>query len=261
MSTIVALHGWGMTAKVWQPLQNILTLNHSFIALDLPGYTGTACARTSYDFTQCTDELANTLKERSVQNCLLVGWSMGGLFAIALAQRYPNLVKKVLLLGCNPRFIATESWPGIPLAECEKLQDDLVLYPKRAMAGFAALQCRISPVIAKGSAVTTQLTLDKPCYQQALRASALKQQVPVATLQASLQCLMQTDCRAIVSKLKKQVFWVLADHDALVPSSVSELLLPLLPTRQLHRVATHHWGLLDPALIYSLIEELSTHVT
>ncbi len=110
----VYLHGWGLHGGVWAETRAALPGR----APDLPGY-GDAPVTTPYTAEALADEVAAGL-EMPVN---LVGWSMGGMVALALAARHPDRVAKLVLVGASPAFMNRPGW-------------DLALEPE-VLAGFA----------------------------------------------------------------------------------------------------------------------------
>ena len=73
------------------------------IPVDLPGF-GTAPAIPDFTLDAVSDQLASQLPA----NCVLMGWSLGGMLAMHLAARYPQQVKGVITLATNAKFVATD---------------------------------------------------------------------------------------------------------------------------------------------------------
>jgi len=83
--TLVFLHALGASAREWEQVIDHLP-GYECVALDLPGFGGAAKAGHA-DVVTMTDWLADEIRSRQPNPCVLVGHSMGGKIATILAQR------------------------------------------------------------------------------------------------------------------------------------------------------------------------------
>lgn len=97
--SITLLHGWGMNSQVWTPILQALEERFQVICVDLPGHG----INQSYE-AQSLDEIVETIMPLLPQNTHLVGWSLGGLVAQAIAQSAQNTIQSLRLVACTPRF-------------------------------------------------------------------------------------------------------------------------------------------------------------
>lgn len=83
---LVLVHGIGSRGQVWEPLFDALAGSFEVIALDLPGFAGSApLPHTTVD--TLTDAVADFLAAQGLQRPHLAGNSMGGLITLNLAAR------------------------------------------------------------------------------------------------------------------------------------------------------------------------------
>ncbi len=99
---IVLIHGGAQNAHTWDTVA--LALDRPLIAPDLPGHghsdspapdVGTSAAANAADLIEVIDEHAS-------EAGLIVGMSLGGLTAIALATARPDLVRRLVLVDITP---------------------------------------------------------------------------------------------------------------------------------------------------------------
>lgn len=99
---IVLLHGNGGQIADFYKQIPFLEKNFKVIAIDTRGQgKSTDLSNTDYSYELYAEDLYQLLRQINVQNINLVGWSDGGNTALVLASRYPNLVKKMVLIGAN----------------------------------------------------------------------------------------------------------------------------------------------------------------
>lgn len=104
--SLVLLHGWGFDKHIWTPLLPYLSNNNFQVYIvDLPGFGQTKLM----DW----DTFKNQLLCLLPANFLVLGWSLGGLFATRLAIEAPHRVLKFINVTSSPRFLEDTEWIGI----------------------------------------------------------------------------------------------------------------------------------------------------
>ncbi len=213
---LVLLHGWGMNLRVFDALRARLTPHYAVTALDLPGHGASAWPHG------CTLERQLTLIGRSIPpHATLIGWSMGGQLALALAAQRSPAVRRLVLIASTPRFVQAEDWPhGLPLDTLRQFTLELERDSEATVARFLALQVRGS----RDSAAT--LTT----LRAALAAHGAAQ--PPA-LRAGLALLAQMDLRALAPTISVPALLVAGASDHITPPAAARALAALLPDARL----------------------------
>lgn len=98
---LLLLHGYLETSEVWADFASLLPKSIRVISLDLPGHglSGTA-AENSMELM--ADVISEVLYHAKVEQATVVGHSMGGYAALALAEKYPETVEKLCLFHSTP---------------------------------------------------------------------------------------------------------------------------------------------------------------
>jgi len=197
------LHGWGMNRSIFDPFCEFVGDEFATICSELDGH-GQASYR-GLGFDAQVDALASRLPPST-----LVGWSMGGLYAIELARRYPQKFPRLVLVASNPCFVQRDDWPHAVAREVfEDFSRGLIADWRATMRRFIGLQL-------KGASDARQLIR---------RVSGLLEQGGAphpGALQDGLRLLLTHDARAKLAALEQPVMLVLGERDALVPSSIAE---------------------------------------
>ncbi len=100
---VLCLHGHpGRGAAMNVFAAPLAALGFRTYAPDLRGY---GRSRTQYPFemTRHLDDLEELLARYSIERCLVVGWSLGGILTMELALRRPELVQAMVLVGTAAR--------------------------------------------------------------------------------------------------------------------------------------------------------------
>lgn len=199
---IVVLHGWGMNQRVWQPIRARLTQHAQVTWLDLPGHGRSAALRLG-----SLDELVEQLTPYIPNDAVIMGWSLGGIIAQALAQQLPERIAALILIASTPRFVVTDDWPYALSSDvlqgfADHLEQDYVATVKR----FFALQF--------------MGVRSDPAALKALRDQILQYPASLAALQEGLAILRSADCRQ--PQLEQPCLWILGRLDKLIPIRLAE---------------------------------------
>jgi len=100
---IVFLQHFTGTLDNWDPaLTNELAKTHPVILFDNRG-VGSSEGETPATVAQMADDAYDFIKALALKKVYLLGFSLGGFIAQNLAERYPELVSKVILAGTGPK--------------------------------------------------------------------------------------------------------------------------------------------------------------
>lgn len=103
MLTYLALHYWAGAGHEFDNLRSLLPEGTQLLAPDLPGF-GAEAAPAGFDYSvdSYADWVAAYSREQQVDEYVLVGHSMGGKIALALAARQPTGLRGLVLLSPSP---------------------------------------------------------------------------------------------------------------------------------------------------------------
>lgn len=111
---LVLLHGGAQNAHTWDTVALALSLGHvrPLVALDLPGH-GRSDWREDHDYgpRRNAEAVAVTVEKLAPGAAAVVGMSLGGLTALALAALRPELVRRLVLVDVTPGANALKAEP------------------------------------------------------------------------------------------------------------------------------------------------------
>ncbi|TCK28307.1 pyruvate dehydrogenase E2 component (dihydrolipoamide acetyltransferase) [Ancylobacter aquaticus] len=103
----VFLHGFGADGFSWQPLLATLGADHAAVLVDLPGHGRSPADAGARSFEDLASTIAQALNEAGIEECHLVGHSLGGGVAIALAETgrvVPRSLTLIAPAGLGPEI-------------------------------------------------------------------------------------------------------------------------------------------------------------
>jgi pimeloyl-ACP methyl ester carboxylesterase len=94
----VLLHGFGADLNAWRPLVDALRSGRPILAFDLPGH-GRSPLVGPVDFESIVGAVLSALDEEAIGPAHLVGHSLGGAIAAAIAERISGLARSLTLIA------------------------------------------------------------------------------------------------------------------------------------------------------------------
>jgi len=235
---LVLLHGWGMDRQVFTPWLPALEEDFLVDFWDLPGHGKRPCP--GWDWEMELSALHDFLAKLAAPPILL-GWSLGGLLALALALRPQPPIAGLTLVASSPCFAQRRDWSaGIPTAQLQAFARELATDAAAVRRRFLALQ----------------VLGDAEARRQLPRVEDWPLPDPVC-LQAGLGFLEQQDLRSSLRPLLFPVLLLAGDYDRIVPPAASGYLHGALPGSVLRRLPTGHAPFLSqPAACAAALREV-----
>jgi pimeloyl-ACP methyl ester carboxylesterase len=101
-SPIVLIHCYTCSMYWWDDLAPLLARDHRVIRVDLLGHGGSDKPGAGYSIDDQASAVAEALAKLGVLNATVVGHSLGGSVATALAQQSPRLASRVVIIDQAP---------------------------------------------------------------------------------------------------------------------------------------------------------------
>ena len=132
---LVLLHGWGFSQNIWATLLPELTPHFQVTVVDLPGHGKSSLLHSS------PEKLVDQLIQRTPPGAIWMGWSLGGMIALAVAKYHLTHIQQLLLVASTPKFLANSDWDhGIAPAVLERFSSQLKADPPATLSRFITLQ-------------------------------------------------------------------------------------------------------------------------
>jgi len=100
---LVLLHGWFGSWKDWRKLLSCLSKYYQVIVLDFPGFNNSEKLSVS-SIENYVEFLEEFFSKMDLSSFYLAGCSMGGILSFEYATRFPQKIKKLILIGTPVYF-------------------------------------------------------------------------------------------------------------------------------------------------------------
>jgi pimeloyl-ACP methyl ester carboxylesterase len=101
-SPIVLIHCYTCSMNWWGQLAPMLETGHRVIRVDLLGHGGSDKPGAGYEIEKQANAIAEALNELGISGATVVGHSLGGTVATALAEQSPELANKIVIVDQAP---------------------------------------------------------------------------------------------------------------------------------------------------------------
>jgi len=214
---LVLVHGWAMSSAVFAEVMTPLAETRRVLAVDLPGH-GESDSAPAYTLAGLARDVAAWLVDVGINQCALLGWSLGGQVAMQLATDRPLLVDRLLLINSTPRFTVTAGWAGgLPEGQVRAMERQLRRNYELAMSDFFAQ-------MFEGE------SLPRDRYREMIRFAVRSRQLPAAVdVLGCLDILRDTDLRSLLPSLNLPVLVHYGGRDIITPSQAGDFLAATIP--------------------------------
>jgi pimeloyl-[acyl-carrier protein] methyl ester esterase len=205
--TIFFIHGWAANARVWQDAYG----TDRSLYYDAPHFP---------DFIHL-HETFGSITSRDKTPLILVGWSLGGMLAMQLAALHPDRIGKLILISSTPRFTASDTYQaGLPPTILKRLMKKLSHDKWQTQLDF----------------YTLMFSATERAYaeQYSTTLAPVMADIPLSTLTAGLDYLLQMDLRDILTQIIVPCDIIHGSADTVCPISAGHYLANHLPKAKLH---------------------------
>ncbi|MBI3778353.1 MAG: pimeloyl-ACP methyl ester esterase BioH [Gammaproteobacteria bacterium] len=217
---VVLVHGWGLHGGIWSDVARELSARYRVTVPDLPGH-GRSRDFQPQEFTP--EGLAGEVQRVLPGPAVWIGWSMGGFVTLAAAQRAPQTVTKLVLVGATPKYVQSPDWPH---AMSPTVLDQFALNLEQDYV--ATLERFLSLQMAAGEDRSVLRRLRDEMFRHG--------HPPAEALHEGLRLLKQEDRRAALPGIAVPTLVVHGERDRITPVGAARFLAAQMPQAQLELV-------------------------
>jgi pimeloyl-ACP methyl ester carboxylesterase len=185
--SIIFIPGFACSGDVWNDTKSKFEDRFTCYALTMPGFAGRA-AEESPSFSKWTESIARFISENKIEKPVIIGHSMGGGLALAIAADHPELVGKIVVVDALPCLAAIMN-PAFKSKENNDCSGIVAQITSASYEQFRQMQ--------KGSVV--RLASDTSKHEQIIEWSMLSDRKTFAEMYCDF---MNTDLRSKISSVR-----------------------------------------------------------
>lgn len=207
---IVLLHGFLESLEIWEHFSNVLSNDFQVISIDLPGHGKSFCYADKHTMDFMAESVKAVLNHLNIEDCILIGHSMGGYVTLAFAEKYPETLQG---------FGLFHSQASADTAESKTNRDRTIQLIENDRMGF--IQMFIPDLFAPANRIKLNPAIQK------LKNQAIE--TPKAGIIAALRGMKERpDRTSVLENTKHAVLFILGQEDTRIPldSVIKQAFLP-----------------------------------
>lgn len=238
---IVLLHGWGCNHHHMRPLVEHLSDRFRVTNVNLPG-----CGESDWQDIKTMHDIADHILPVLPPSAIYIGHSFGGMVAASIAARYPERITHFIGIATTPKFIADESWSGVPQPGFKSGFNVNNMHEFKALMR-SMTEAEFEPINPK-----------PPAYQEYMDIIDTKLERSIAPLLQGIDIIDATDFREEYQKINCKIDLILGGKDACVPQDAYSNIRKINPNITLHVVddAQHLVFATHPTPFYEILDKL-----
>lgn len=187
--SILFIHGWAVSLEPYQENLNILSQRYHIIAPYLPGYGKSTAPHFVKDYSDYAELLIDFLKALDFHKVHIIGHSLGGAIAMALAALKPDFARSLIIVDST----------GIPMNSLP----EVIL--RRAIAMSAQMwQAKPKPTLA---------ILERVLYNSLFNTNKVVETAKI---------VLDRDIRPILTRINTPCLILWGRNDLLTPITMAE---------------------------------------
>ena len=156
---------------------------------------------------------------------ILIGWSMGGLYATEIVRQHPARFERLILVCCNPCFVHRADWScAVKESVFDAFADDLAKGWSATIRRFLSLQ-----MLGDKNA--------RPLIRDLVMKIQSAGEPDAEVLRYGLNLLKTYDSRSVLANIEIPVEVILGKRDALIPASLAKEIPKINPRIQVELIA------------------------
>ena len=210
---LVLLHGLATSSVIWAAVVGELSRTRRVVTVDLPGFGRSEPVGADFELERVASRIAHGLAGHGVTGpYAVVGHSLGGVVAAALAATRPRSVDRLVLVA--PAGLA----PLPPIAaRLLAAAADPLLAARRRLAPLVELPAGRRALLAFAAADGAQIAPSQA--RMMVRASAEARRTGAALTTAGA-----TDLHALLDRVRAPIGVIWGDSDRTIPSAYAQVL-------------------------------------
>lgn len=119
---IIFIPGFACSGDVWRETVEVLKEDYTCYVLTMAGFSGVVPEKNP-SFESWKMQIAWFIKDKKMEKPILIGHSMGGGLALAIAADFPYLARKIVVVDALPCLMALSNpeFKSVPAKDCSEM--------------------------------------------------------------------------------------------------------------------------------------------
>lgn len=119
---IIFIPGFACSGDVWRETVEVLKEDYTCYVLTMAGFSG-GVPEKNPSFESWKMQIAWFIKDKKMEKPILIGHSMGGGLALAIAADFPYLARKIVVVDALPCLMALSNpeFKSVPAKDCSEM--------------------------------------------------------------------------------------------------------------------------------------------
>ena len=236
---VVFCNSLGTDLRLWDSILPLLPKGLKFIRYDKRGHGLSSAPPAPYSMGALVRDAEQLLDHLSVQNCMFVGLSIGGMIAQGLAVKRLDLVRALVLSNTGAKIGTTETW-----------------HDRIAAVNTGGIESLADAVMERWFSHAFRTTPELALWRNMLTRQ------PLAGYAGCSAAISGTDFYTPTSGLRLPVLGIAGDEDGATPPDLVRETVDLVPGSKFHliRKAGHLPCVEKPAEYAAVLTEFLTEV-
>ena len=227
---VIFIHGFGSKKEIWKP--QVLELSKKFktIIFDLRGAGMSDRPNFPYTMEMFADDIKGLMDFFHIELTHLIGRSLGGMIAQNFALKYPNCVKKLVLIATSSKFDQKEAIDSIisnRIQELELLRTD----PEKAFWNKAYFTFH-QKFRSNLKSHPKKVYYNSFSLETLIKDSQINPPRPQDIMNQG-NAMKEHDTLDKLHQIKNQTLLLAASHDRLIPKSSMDEIHKIIPNSTL----------------------------
>ncbi|AWG24908.1 alpha/beta fold hydrolase [Flavobacterium kingsejongi] len=124
--TLLFIPGFASSGTVWNETVAALKKDYTCVVLTMPGFAGVAPEQNP-TFENWKAQIGRYIKNEKIEKPIVIGHSMGGALALAIAADFPDLTRKIVVVDALPCLMAltNPNFQANPNNDCTAMVQEL----------------------------------------------------------------------------------------------------------------------------------------
>jgi pimeloyl-ACP methyl ester carboxylesterase len=126
--SILLIPGFASSGDVWNDTRKLFEKDFTCYTFTMAGFAGTV-PESNPSFEKWEDAIASFIKDKRINQPVIIGHSMGGGLALALAADYPELIGKIVVVDALPCLAAlmNPAFKSKEINDCSEMTNKMTM--------------------------------------------------------------------------------------------------------------------------------------